>query len=1151
MPRAPATIDSGLAARAHLVAALHADLIGPFAPDTQDTKTDAAGASELLRMNPSRWYLTGFLANEILREADDDTEEGELGSGDDLEPDTNGTAEPEPKAKRFLPASAGMTVLLRPGTTTLRVGLRYADYVRMTRKQLAAIHEDPPQRKHESAQTAWWKRMPRDWITLRLPLLAGGEHTEAVPDSRGVELVTRTEPVFGVPGVEDGSLAVSVFVVNRRQSDTDKVRDPRRDESYLFQVELELRSPDLVPRADRHLEASNDLDDRILDLQYRDHVEWAVGHGCAADTIVEAGAVVGVRSVWIPQAEVVKVEARDLQGVELRMEQLAALGDAAQIHAALDTLGTAYRQWIAEQSAKTIEGTKRREVHRVLLDRASKALVRIEDGIALLADDPQARLAFTLANRAMANAQRKRRPDVEPKWRPFQLAFVLLNLRGVVDPTATDRETVELIFFPTGGGKTEAYLGVIAFTLLLRRMRGQARPDRGLGVAVLLRYTLRLLTLDQLGRAAGLICALELLRREQPDLLGSDRYAIGLWVGRSASANTFTEAKRLVEEYRNRMRESPFPLTKCPWCDADLDPQSLTTKSLGGQVSDIVATCPNRKGACEFSGASKVREGLPVLFVDEQIYRQLPAFVVGTVDKFAMLPWRGETGMLFGKVHSRQGPRFFGPVDSPAPGAGSDALPGGLRPPELVVQDELHLISGPLGTMVGLYETMVEQLCLDRSGGGAPIRPKIIAATATVRRAHKQIRALFGRGDSQIFPPAGVDAWDTFFAEVKPDANRRMYIGIAAAGRPIKRILIHTYRTLLGAAEKVYDRTAQVSVGGPSPGGSQVPPGDPYMTLVGYFNSLRELGGMRRLVEDEIHGSVNELAKHRPEDWAGPHPWLANRKLSEFPLELTSRESTGKIAKHKESLRRHFHEDAPVDVCLASNMISVGVDIDRLGLMVIAGQPKTTSEYIQASSRVGRQEHWPGLVVTVFNLHKPRDRSHYEHFGAYHESFYRNVESQSLTPFSGPAVDRGFAGTVVGMTRLGETAMTHPKAVHELGRHRKLAEAFVKALAERARVHSGEADGKRLADDLYARGNALLDSWETILANAAAGAGQRRYSQFDDLKEGKPLLHMIGDRSNVTDQHERKFHAPTSMRDVEASVHVWIDRSLIGFGGRG
>jgi hypothetical protein len=1136
MPRSSLSIPAARTPRAHLVAALEADLIGAFSPDR-------ATATELLRLAPSRWYLTGFLANELVREADEDTQDGDLGAGDDDEPDQQGDAEREPKAKRFLPASAGLTVLLRPGTTTVDVRLRYADYVLMNRKELAAIGENPPSRPRETSRTTWWKRMPRDWTALTLDLDPGGETNKEVPDSRGVELVTRSEIIQGVDGIDDGTLAVSVFVVNRRAADPDKVRDPRRDEKYIFQVELAVVPREaLVPRADRHLEGSDDLDDRILDLQYRSHVEWAVGHGCSTETMKEGDAVIGVRTVWIPQAEVVKVEPRDLKNVELRMEQLAALGDAAAVHAALDALPREYATWIATQAKVEIAGERRREIHKALVTRAEEARRRIEAGIALLAADPQARHAFTLANAAMAHSQRKRRPDREPKWRPFQLAFVLLNLSGIVDPTHTDREIVELIFFPTGGGKTEAYLGVIAFTLLLRRMRGQTRPDAGLGVAVILRYTLRLLTLDQLGRAAGLVCALELKRRAQPELLGKDRFAIGLWVGRSASANTLTEAKQQVEAYRNGMREgTPFPLTQCPWCGHDLDKQSLTTRTSGTRTVDIVATCPNRKGGCEFSGASQVRDGLPVLFVDEQIYRQLPAFIVGTVDKFAMLPWRGETGMLFGKVHSRQGARFFGPVDDKVAGAGSEALPGGLRPPELIVQDELHLISGPLGTMVGLYETMVEQLCIDGSSG-APVRPKIIAATATVRRAHAQIRALFARTRASVFPPAGVDAWDTFFAEIKQDASKRLYIGVAAAGRPIKRILIHTYRALLAAAEKVYDRKSTDDA---------ISAGDPYMTLVGYFNSLRELGGMRRLVEDEIHGSVRELAKHHPEDWVGPHPWFANRRISNEPIELTSRESTPAIAEHKESLRRHFHKEAPIDVCLASNMISVGVDIDRLGLMVIAGQPKTTSEYIQASSRVGRQEHWPGLVVTVFNLHKPRDRSHYEHFASYHESFYRNVESQSLTPFSGPAVDRGFAGTIVGMTRLGEVAMTHPKAVVELRRYRKVAESFVRALAERARRHTAEEGTDQLAKDLYDRGLALLDSWDHILKEAAAGAGTRFYSRFDELKEGtKPLLHMIGDTANVTDEHERKFHAPTSMRDVEASVHIWVDRGALGTGGR-
>lgn len=1133
------TDSPSLAARAHLVAALNADLVGPFAPEV-----DPSTASELLRMSPSRWYLTGFLANEVVREAEDDTQDGDFGVEDDNDPGVNGESDSEPKAKRFLPASMGMTVLVKGGTGALKVRLRWADYVRMTRKQLAAVGEDPKQRARESPQTAWWKRMPRDWVELSVGVKAGGDVSAPVGDSRGVEVVTRAETAVGVPGVEDGTLAVSVFVVNRRPAPEGGQRG-RKDEGYLFQVELQVRAPEgaLLARPDRHLERSKDEDDRIIDLQYRKAVTWAVGHGCATEPIVEDGKVVGARSVWIPQAEVVKVGTREYAGITTEMQALAELGDAAAVHAAFDGLPREYRKWIDAQAVVAVEGELRTETQKMLVLRAEKALGRIEAGIELLAADEQVRTAFCLANAAMARAQQQRGTKT-PRWRLFQLAFVLLNLRGVAVPESDDRDTVELIFFPTGGGKTEAYLGVIAFTLLLRRMRGQSRPDAGRGVAVLLRYTLRLLTLDQLGRAAGLVCALELLRRERPALLGKDRFAVGLWVGRSASANRLKEAKKLVEEYRNRMRDSPFPLTNCPWCGAELNPQSLTTKTSKGQVTDIVVTCPDRKGGCEFSGASKVREGLPVLFVDEQIYRQLPSFVVATVDKFAMLPWRGETGMLFGKVHSRQGNRFFGPVDGPAPGAGSEALPGGLRPPELIVQDELHLISGPLGTMVGLYEGMVEQLCLDRSGEEV-VRPKILAATATVRRAHKQIQALFARDDAQVFPPPGVDAWDTFFAGVDEDAPKRKYIGVAAAGRPIKRILITTYLALLAGAQKVYEAPA---AGGPD---APVPAADPYMTLVGYFNSLRELGGMRRLVEDEIHGRIQQLHKRTPEDWVGDNPWFARREIGLEPVELTSRESTGKIAQHKENLGQHFHQDAHVDVCLASNMISVGVDIDRLGLMVVAGQPKTTSEYIQASSRVGRQTQWPGLVVTVYNLHKPRDRSHYEQFRDYHESFYRNVESQSLTPFSGPAIERGFAGVVVGMTRLGETALTHPRAVQEFGRYKAYGEQVIKAIAERARLHASDGSGERLAAELYERGMSLLDSWQTILQSSVEGAGPRRYSPYDDLKEGTAILHTVGDADKVTNEHERKFHAPTSMRDVEDSVHIWVERSVfLGGGGR-
>ncbi len=388
--------------------------------------------------------------------------------------------------------------------------------------------------------------------------------------------------------------------------------------------------------------------------------------------------------------------------------------------------------------------------------------------------------------------------------------------------------------------------------------------------------------------------------------------------------------------------------------------------------------------------------------------------------------------MLFGKVAAREGKKCFGPMDRAPKGA--VRLPNELDPPELIVQDELHLISGPLGTMVGLYETAIEWLSTARSDK-KPVLPKVIASTATVRRARSQIQALFGRPSMSLFPPPGVDASETFFATLDAGHPGRLYLGIAAPGRPLKAILLRTYAVLLAAAQKQYKS-----------GGPNDPAADAYMTLAGYFNSLRELGGMRRLVEDDVRKRCGNVEERIPYEHKGMHPWGTNRTL-EMPVELTSREKAGAIKEAKDRLNRPHAAKEHVDVLLASNMISVGVDIDRLGLMVVAGQPKSTSEYIQASSRVGRQH--PGLVVTCFNVRRPRDRSHYERFVAYHESFYRYVEATSLTPFSSPALDRGLTGTLMAMTRLGHPVMTPPSAAMEIEAHRDLAETCVDVLAKR------------------------------------------------------------------------------------------------------
>jgi hypothetical protein len=518
-----------------------------------------------------------------------------------------------------------------------------------------------------------------------------------------------------------------------------------------------------------------------------------------------------------------------------------------------------------------------------------------------------------------------------------------------------------------------------------------------------------------------------------------------------------------------------------------------------------------------------------VLFVDEQIYQEVPDFIVATVDKFAMMPWRGEAGMLFGRATHLKERRAYGSMHT----VPSDAtkLPEGLLPPELIIQDELHLISGPLGTMVGLYEAAVDYLC-ERTVDGIPRVPKVVCSTATVRRAREQIRALFGR-EMALFPPRGINEGDNFFArpaalDKKPG---RVYVGVGAPGRALRAVSVRTYAALLAAAQKRFD-----------PKGEAKQPADPYMTLVGYFNSLRELGGMRRLVEDEVRNRVARFAEEkRPYEFPGEHPWADDRSLRE-PAELTSRESTERVKETKARLaERHVKKEGrPLDVVLASNMISVGLDIDRLGLMVVAGQPKTTSEYIQATSRVGRA--YPGLVVTCLHVMRPRDRSHYERFHAYHESFYREVEATSVTPYSHQTLDRGLVGTFLSMVRHSVEGMAVPTGVMEIHERRSAAERVLDRLVCRAgnhRVFRDKEAENRLKDYVSRRGKSFLDAWERVVDAARKGAATRQYSEYDGRKnEGKWLLFTANDDA-PDDRDEREFLAPTSMRDVEPSVHVW------------
>lgn len=1120
--------------RDELIRALRLDLIGP--------EPGSENESEELPHEPSRWYVGGFL---VPFEASDDqkhdpTSSEELFAADD-ESGADDADVPERSSARkvFLPSSMGLSVLTPPGAGSLEAEVTWGDY-----RMPSAGGEGEGERGVRSAEATWKREPRRAVVALALPADGSKPATWEIPGSDGLKLVVTARPADGMEklGLAAGTRSVSVFVVNDRRP----APEERKDEALAFQVSLALRGKEpFVPRPNTTGLGSDDWDERTADLQFRDVVELAVGHGVSARAVFESnGLCREVRTEWVPRAEVEKVEPTLLPGIELRMEALAEMPGPDALRAALAPFPDRYTEWIAKQRTTALEG-RREETARVLLDEAEHVSRRIADGIDLLGS-PDVLRAFQVANRAMACAARRRtarmrgvKPEelAAPTWYPFQLAFLLMNLGSLAEPESDDRGAVDLLFFPTGGGKTEAYLGLAAFTMVLRRLRSPGLSSAG--VAVLMRYTLRLLTLDQLGRVAALVCALELEREADPAGLGPWPFEVGLWVGRAATPNRMglkgdadeNTARTKTLRYKNDSKRwpPPIPLESCPWCGTAFGPLSFSLIPNADRPVDLRVVCLNRR--CEFTG----NRPLPILTVDEAIYRRLPAFLIATVDKFATLPWLGDVGALFGKVdrHDRDG--FCGPCD---PGRGAK-LEKGLLPPELIIQDELHLISGPLGTMAGLYEVAIDRLST-REDGGQRIPPKVVASTATIRRADAQVRALFGRQSVSVFPPPGPDRRDSFFARTVPVSEKepRTYIGLSAQGRSLKVLLLRSYLALLGASQRLYDEAGGRELG-------EKNPADPYMSLLGYFSSLRELGGTRRIVEDEVAARAARYGERRrvgEGDGA-----FRDRAIRQEVVELTSRESTAKVARAKERLARPCDHEEHVDVALATNMISVGLDITRLGLMVVLGQPKTTSEYIQATSRVGRDDTRPGLVVTLQNVHRPRDRSHYERFEAYHASFYRSVEATSVTPFSARALDRGVAAVAVALARHGLPELSTAGGAAAMEGRRMDAGFVAETLADRAAGHDsskGAEELETLRKRVKSLVDDLLDHW-AVLARDKREKGVKLAYQARE-RNGPPnafaLLRDPLDPELATYPDMKKFRAQRSMRDVEPSVGLFLRR---------
>lgn len=982
-----------------------------------------------------------------------------------------------------------------------------------------------------NSQWTWWLRKP---ITIveefdAVPLISthGKRVASSFRNEENTEKLNLQIEVFSRPNPHAQNInerIITVCLVNR----SDVLG--RNDEYCLFQsfFQVTVISPDnkncILPYPESPLRVQDD-EEKSLSLLYRNFDTYAVGHGCAANWHDKdsAGKVSKVTAECLPYFETPSItpDIKDSNGqpVDVSMASLAGLNPKDDGFASLARIVDLYEAWIQEKKEQIpYLDAGLQEPATLHLEQCERCAERMKKGLDYLHSNPLALQAFKLANHAILlqqlHSHRESRsaiynrnterfdfaqPYQEPKisdasggrgkWRAFQIAFLLMSLKSSMDFNDVDRKTVELIWFPTGGGKTEAYLGLTAFTIFMRRLMN----PNDTGVHVLMRYTLRLLTAQQFQRASGLICAMESLRRSHVSELGEEPFSIGIWVGSANTPNTRSDALAILSGLHkgDRSTENKFILSRCPWCGAQMGPinhPKATPKKAPKLVgyfragNTVIFKCPDN--SCPFN------HGLPIYVIDEDIYAYRPSIVIGTVDKFATLAWKPESRALFGINEE------------------------GIRqssPPGLIIQDELHLIAGPLGSMVGLYETVIEELCTDRRFT-PPIPPKIVSSTATIRRYAEQIKALYGRKDVVLFPPPGLDADDSFFARyAKNDEGRllpgRLYVGVHAPGLgSLQTVQVRTFTALIQAPVAISDSAAR----------------DPWWTLLIFFNSLRELGTTLSLFQSDIPDYLKVMANRTGISFTGMRSLWRVR-------ELTGRLRSDEVPEAISDLEiscTSTSDKKPVDVCLASNILEVGVDIDRLSLMSVVGQPKSTSQYIQVTGRVGRKwQDRPGLVITIYTASKPRDRSHFEKFRSYHERLYAQVEPVSVTPFSPPVLDRALHAIIALFVRQTGNA----------------------ALAERPYPYPA-----KLIDDLK---NILLPrvreidesevtNFERVFDERAAQWKRWQRTEWGEMSSFRmaqdiPLLRPAGAYANA-EQKLLSWSTPTSMRNVDAECEAQI-----------
>lgn len=905
-----------------------------------------------------------------------------------------------------------------------------------------------------------WRRFPKEW-QKEVEIKSGNK----IEVDKGLEVRINTYKVF-----TDNTKTATVSLINTNIAEKEEELSSICSKSFL-QVKMEISS---VDDSDIFIEKQiklNTLDDyelENLNLLYRNKTNLAIGNGTAVMWERSGRETNRIWTESLPEYTANQMIPSTTEISKYREMEFLANGDKEEIYIELKKLPDEYEKWLNEQSEDDTLSEKEKNILAKNIQKAKEVNKRMINTINMLYQEEDAFKAFQFMNKAMLNQMRKKRKTVEtPKWYPFQIAFILLTLDGIIDKNNSNRDIVDLLWFPTGGGKTEAYLGVLAFTIFLRKIEQTKKGDLPIGTVAIMRYTLRLLTLQQFERAATLICACELLRQENITILGKEEISIGLWVGENTETY-LKNGKDKIKEYKKeqfRNSNNPCLIKRCPWCGEEIkiDQYDLDLQDRVGIKCD----------KCEIKGY------LPIYLIDEEIYNRRPTLLISTVDKYARIPWLKDAGRIFGLDQEE------------------------ILPPELIIQDELHLIAGPLGTISGLYETIVDEFCSSKG-----IKPKIIASTATIRNADEQIKSLYAR-KSNIFPTQIKDISNSFFAEEGNEKQKatRMYIGTISTNISPVTLLVRVYAAVFYATRYLKEKGYSDEVV------------DSFWTEVGYFNSIRELGGAVVQIRNDVKDRYKYLCR---EKFKNIMPYEQMRKYYLDKMEEITSRNTGKgtIEEVLHKLEIKYPRRDAKDYVLATNMISVGIDIDRLNLMIIDGQPKLNSEYIQASSRVGRRT--PSIVINLYNATKSRDKSHYEQFITYHSNIYKYVEATSVTPFSSMAREKALHAVLISLARQFIPEMKDEKGAGRIKDKKDEIYKLVNKILQRIKIVDEEElqKAKEELDDIIEKWDKITDGYNLT------------YSQ----KDTKKLLVRTDEANNSTSG----FITLNSMRNVDTASNVFV-----------